>query len=140
MSDIALLSRRDVDVEDNVIDNGKNGCWVKPVGDGKYDLTANGDDFGYIVWNESGRDPAKQEWTPDVIQLRQVATFAGKLYAKTDQYSGTPSVGDALYVGNDGKLSATANGSDFPVAYCVAAEETFEHLGHEFTVIEIQTV
>lgn len=103
------------------------GLAKKPTSTGKFCLP---------IWTESNRDK-KGGWSSDVAATGQVTVIYGKLHGITDQFTGTPSVGDPLYADTTGRLSAS--GSGVVVAYCTRALYSTTYLGKKFDAIEFVT-
>lgn len=140
LTNLNLLNRQDFESTAGLIASGVTGTWVSKIADDKIDLPGTeGDACIGTVWTESNRD-GTVGWTPDVDATGKLTVVFGRFRALTDQYSGTPSIGDALLVDVAGKLkTATLGGTDRVVAYCTKAADTIEHLGRTHTVIEYVT-
>jgi hypothetical protein len=140
LTNLNLLNRQDFEATAGLLASGYTGTWVAKIAGDKVDLPASaGDTCIGAVWTESNRD-GSVGWTPDVDATGKLTVLFGKFRALTDQFTSTPSIGDALKVGTNGKLaSATLGGTDRVVAYCTKASHTVEHLGKTHTVIEYVT-
>lgn len=141
LSNLNLLNRFDVTATAGLLASGVTGSWAAKSGD-TIDLPAAAGDYAMVVWTESNRD-GTVGFTPDVTATGKLTVLNGNFRALSDQFTGTPSVGDALGVGTDGKLvtdsTAMANERRI-VGYCTKASHSIEHLGSSHTVIEIMTV
>ena len=143
LTNLNLVHRFDVTADAGLLASGYTGTWVGPnTTTLNYVSAAGGFALG-CVWNESNRD-GTAGFTPDTRAVASGGTgkltvVYGKFRALTDQFSGTPAVGDALYVGTDGKLSTTA-GAGKIAAYCTKASHSITHLNSSHTVIEYVTV
>jgi hypothetical protein len=93
----------------------------------------------YAIWNES---TAANTWSPDVTATGNVTCLLGGYRCKTDQYTGTPAVGDQLCINTSGVLkAATADGTESVVGYCLAAPEaSFAFKGSTYTVLHVHIV
>ena len=94
---------------------------------------------GYAIWNED--NGADNTWSPDVAATGKVTVLLGGYRAKTDQYAGTPAVGDALTLNTSGKLAAATVGTDNIVGYCIeAAASDFAYKGSTYTVLHVHII
>lgn len=94
------------------------------------------------IFTESNRD-GSAGWSPDVTAVpgaRRLTVLVGKYRAVSDQYTGTPSVGDPLAVDADGLLTVATLGDNTAVAVCTKAAHTERHLQTDYTVIEYVTL
>lgn len=140
LTNLNLLNRQDFTATDGLIASGYTGTWIKLETD-EIDLIAATGDFSIgTVWTESYRDGTIGSWTPDVDATGQLTIIWGKFRALTDQFTGSPAVGNALRVNTAGQLVVGTANSDFIVAYCTKASHTIEHLGRSHTVIEFVTI
>jgi len=142
LSDLSLLTRRELPVDDSLNDvlaSGVSGVWVTLATGGYAHRTSSGSTVGpaWPVFNDSARDQSVLGWTPDVKNSKKVTILAGKYFARTDQYTSITTVGQALTTGANGKLVAGTVGTDNIVGYCVTAPYSYVYLGNTLTVIDI---
>lgn len=128
-----------------VLANGKTGLWVA------FDANGVGQpslgNFGVPIFTESNRD-GSAGFTGDVSVTKGVTVLFGKMEAVTDQYTGTPALGDKLYILADGTLANATDGSVTPdgedamrsVAICTKAPAAMEWFGNTINVIEYVTI
>lgn len=126
-----------------VLQNAVTGTWVAPSADG-VDQPAKGG-FGFPILTESNRD-GSVGFTGDVGVTGNVTVAYGSFEAITDQYVGTPAVGDALYLTADGKVGNAADSAvDFTnshpmvVGVCTKAPYSTTYMGRSINVIEYVT-
>ena len=95
---------------------------------------------GYAIWNED--NGADNTWSPDVAATGKVTVLLGGYRCKTDQYTGTPGVGDALTLNTSGVLkAATMDGTDNIVGYVLeAAAADFAYKGSTYTVLHVHII
>jgi len=94
---------------------------------------------GYAIWNED--NGADNTWSPDVTATGQVSCLLGGYRCKTDQYTGTPVVGDALYINTNGVLAIATLGTHHVSAFCIeAAAADFAYKGSTYTVLHVHVV
>lgn len=139
-SGVINQDRFDVDVTDGVIGTAIQGKWVAPqaVGDvTKYDFAANAP-VAFAIWTESNKD-GTSGFTEDANYLKKVAVLSGIYVAETDQFDGTPAVGDKLKTTVTGTL-AVAGGSDNAVAVVLNAPYTKSVMGTNVSVIRFKTL
>ena len=137
-SGVINQDRFDVNVTDGVIGTGIQGRFVAPTSVGettKYDFVANAP-VAFAIWTESNKN-GTGGFTEDANYLKKVAVLNGHYIAETDQYTGTPAVGDKLKTDAEGKL-AVASGSDNVVATVLEAPHSRPYLGSTVTVIKIK--
>lgn len=140
LTNLNLLNRQDFTGSAGLIASGVTGTWVKQeTGTVDY-VTASGDYSVGPVWTESYRDGTAGGWSPDVGVTGNLTVIWGDFRALTDQFAGTPAVGNALKVDTAGKLAVGTANSDYIVAYCTKASHSVTHLGSTHTVIEFTTV
>lgn len=139
LTNLNLLNRQDFTATAGLIASGYTGSWAKLETE-QLDLSTDGEFALGTIWTESYRDGTQGSWTPDVGFTGKLTIIWGKFRALTDQFTGTPAVGAALKVGDDGKLATGIVGTDYIVAYCTKASHSIEHLGSTHTVIEFVTV
>lgn len=141
LTSLNLVSRYDIIATAGLLASGVTGSWVSKIGD-LIDLPGTQGDQAQLVWTESNRD-GTVGWTPDVTNTGKLTVLTGKtVRALSDQYTGTPAVGDALVAGTDGTLvvdAAPGDNNTSVVAYCTKAAHVIEHLGRNHTVIEFTT-
>ncbi|MCK5613638.1 hypothetical protein KAR91_67860 [Candidatus Pacearchaeota archaeon] len=141
LTSLNLVSRYDITATAGLLASGVTGSWVSKLGD-NIDLPGTQGDQAQLVWTESNRD-GTVGWTPDVTNTGKLTVLTGKtVRALTDQFSGTPAVGDAFVAGVNGKLYVNNSAADTNlsvVAYCTKASHVIEHLGRNHTVIEFTT-
>lgn len=140
LTNLNLLNRFDVTAVAGLLASGVTGSWVSKSGD-NIDLPATQGDYAMVVWTESNRD-GTVGFTPDVTATGKLTVVQGPFRALTDQFNSTPSVGDLMVAGVNGKLYTdnTALASNYRVVgYCTKASFTLNHLGSDHTVIEVMT-
>lgn len=145
LSSLTLLSRFDYDASADILAGTShsgicNGTWVSVTSTGVDMPTAGA--FAMPIWSESYRD-GTAGWSPDVAATGKVTVLYGKFRAFTDQFVGTPSLGDKLFVNENGKLTDTDPGSGIPVAICTKEKNTsFVYLSKKYDagVIEYVTI
>jgi len=118
--------------------SGVTGTWVAPGGDDDIVKPTAGD-FAYPIWSESNRD-GSAGFSPDIHSSGNVTVIYGKLRGVTDQFTGAPTAGAALYVDATGKLTITSAGDAVVVARCVKPSHSTTYLGQGFTAIEFVTI
>ena len=79
-------------------------------------------------------------FSPDIHSTGNVTVIYGKLRGVTDQFVGTPSAGEALYVDANGKLTVTSAGDAVVVARCTKPSHSTTYLSVGFTAIEFVTI
>ena len=140
LSDLSLLTRREIDVDDSLNDvlaSGMSGVWITLNTSSKGVRTQTAVELAWPVFNDSARNQSVLGWTPDVTNSKKVTVLAGKYFARTDQYTSVTAVGP-LKTGANGKLvGATEGTTTNVVAYCTKAPYTFNHLGNSLSVIDI---
>ena len=143
LTNLNLVHRFDVTAAVGLLASGYTGTWVGGNTTTLDYVAAAGDWAMGVVWNESNRD-GTAGFTPDTRAVASGGTgkltaVYGKFRALTDQFTGTPAVGAALYVATTGTLSTTA-GNGVIVARCTKASHSITHLLTAHTVIEYVTV
>lgn len=136
LSSLTLVTRMDLEASAWILASGVTGTWVAPGGDDNCGKPAAGE-IAFPIWSESLRDGAPG-FSPDVHATGNVTLIYGKLRAITDQFTGSPAAGAALYVDANGKLAA--GGSGAIVAYCTKPTHSTTYLGTGFSAIEFVTV
>lgn len=134
ISNLLLATRIEAEAEAWVLASGHTGTFVAFKAGKASKPTAGG--MAMPVWSESNRD-LKGGFSPDIAATGKVTLLYGKVRCITDQFVGTPAVGDPLYVDADGKLTASSAGNAVVVAYCVKAKHTATYLSKNFDAIEI---
>ena len=137
LTDLTLVARHDYDASAWVLASGKTGTFVCHGGSNDVVQPTAGN-FAIPVWSESNRDETAG-WSPDIAATGKVSTLYGKLRGVTDQYIGTPAVGDPLYVDANGKLTTVSAGNAVVIAYCTRAAYSDTYLSKLYTVIEFVT-
>lgn len=123
LSDLSMILRKEltagatVQGTNSVLASGLSGTWVTLDSNGDALIGLAGANPAWAVWNESSRDNTGGTWTPDVVNNKKVTVLCGKYFATTDRYTGSPTLGAALYIAAGGVLATAANGAI--VAYCV---------------------
>ena len=141
LTNLNLLNRQDFEATAGLIASGYTGTWVKKIASDIIDLPASAGEFSIgTVWTESYRDGTIGSWTPDVGATGKLSVVFGRMRALTDQFTGTPAIGQALQTGTDGKLAAGTYGTDVIAAFTTKASHSISHLGRTHTVIEVVTV
>lgn len=139
MTSLTLLARLDLTADAWTLASGVTGTFVSFGGNGDIVKPTAGD-FAVPVWNESARNLQTGVWSPDVLATGKVTVMYGKLRAVTDQFTGTPAVGEKLYVDADGKLTTSSAGKAIPIAICTKASHTSTYMSRQFTAIEFVTL
>ena len=139
LSNLNLATRMDLEYDSWILLSGVTGTWVAPGGDDDCGKPTAGD-FAFPIWSESNRD-GSAGFSPDVESTGKVTVIYGKLRGVTDQFEGTPSAGDALYVQANGTLTDADNGgTGIVVAYCTKPSHSTTYLSTGYTAIEFVTV
>ena len=146
LTNLNLVHRWDVTPTAGLLASGYTGSWVRYSATETIDLPdAAGTYVVGCVWTESNRD-GTVGWTPDARTVANGGTgkltiVNGNFRALTDQFTGTPAIGEKLYAATDGTLSTTAGSDDTHViGYCTKASHSITHLNSSHTVIEFVTV
>lgn len=126
---------------DGLVASGVNGTFVALSGD-EFDLPSAGDLGVFQIFTESYRDGTSGKWSTDVEAYGEnvLTAIGGKYRGLTDQFVGTPAVGDKLKVDGDGKLTNSSVNSNMAVAVCTKAPHNHEHLDSTKSVIGFVTV
>lgn len=144
LTNLNLVHRFDVAPTEGLLASGYTGTWIAhsatetiglPSADGKFALG--------VVWTESNRD-GTVGFTPDTRTVASGGTGKltvvwGKFRALTDQFTGTPAIGNPLYVTTAGVLSNNSTGDAVIVGYCTKASHSLTHLNKSHDVIEYVT-
>lgn len=138
LSNINLVTRMDLEADSWILLSGVTGTWVAPGGDDNVGKPTAGV-FALPIWSESNRD-GSAGFSPDIHSTGNVTVIYGKLRAVTDQFTGSPAAGAALFVDATGKLTTTDPGSGVVVARCTKPSHSTTYLGKGFTAIEFVTV
>jgi hypothetical protein len=144
LTNLNMVHRFDVTPTAGLLASGYTGTWVAHSATETIDLPSGAGVFALgVVWTESNRD-GTVGFTPDSRTVAlggtgKLTVVWGKFRALTDQFSGTPAIGAALYVTTAGVLSTT-EGSGVKVAYCTKASHSITHLNTSHTVIEYVTL
>jgi len=145
-TDLLRVNRLEKTADAWTLANAVTGSWVSLSGAGIIQPAAVGD-FAVPIFTESNRD-GTAGFTGDVSVTGGVTVLLGKMEAITDQFTGTPAIGDKLYVLTTGKL-ANATGASLDaageaaanvVAICTKAAADMEWFGSTISVIEYVTV
>jgi hypothetical protein len=143
-SDLSMVLRKELDVAvtgaGQVLSSGVTGSWVTLDSSGNAILTSTQTALAWPIWNESYRSGALGQFTPDVVNSKKVSVIVGKIFATTDQFTGSPSRGDILYTTAGGKLTNGTIGTNHPVAVCVKASYSTVYFTQTLDVIDIQTL
>lgn len=146
-TDLLKVNRLDKLADAWILANGKTGMWVSFSSTGVQQVQADGD-LAVPIFTESNRD-GTAGFTGDVGVTGKVTVLFGKMEAITDQFVGTPAVGEKLYAGTDGQLSNAADATGgaitpsfttFAVAMCTKASTAMEWFGSSINVIEYVTL
>lgn len=146
-SDLTKVNRFDVQAAAAVMSAGTQGIWLAENGD-TLEFPTAGDAHVVQVWTEGNRD-GSAGFTPDTSASgqSQLTVLQGRYRATTDQYVGTPAVGDKLGVNADGKLAVIGDGTgdtiaatSHAVAVVTKAPHAERHLHADTTVIRIATL
>ena len=144
-TDLLRVNRLEKTAAAWVLANGKTGLWVSFSATGVQQVQTAGD-LAVPIFTESNRD-GSAGFTGDVSITGKVTVLYGKMEAITDQFTGTPAVGDILYALTDGTLANATDGSitpvvgtQVPVAVCTKASTAMEWFGNSINVIEYVTL
>lgn len=137
LSDLRLLSRVDVEASSWILTSGTTGTFVSFTAKGKAGQPSAGA-YAVPVWSEGNRDNTAG-FSPDIAATGNVTVLVGTFQGETDQFEGTPAVGDALTVNADGKLK-TASNSDVVLARCTGAKDGTTYLGRPYNAIQFITL
>jgi len=144
-SDLLKINRMEKSASTWVLEHAVTGTWVAPAADGVGQPAAGA--YAFPIFTESNRD-GSVGFTGDVAITGNVTVLYGKFEAVTDQYVGTPAVGDKLYVNADGKLANetamsfaddAAKAAANVVAVCTKAPYSTTYMGRSVQVIEYVT-
>lgn len=139
LTDLLKVNRMDYTASAWILASGVQGNFVEIDGsDGVQEPSAAGN-MAYAIWTESYRDGTAGNWTGDVSKTGKVTILFGKYKGLTDQFTGTPAVGEKLYATTAGKLSTTA-GAGHLIGICTKSSHSVTYLGTAFTAIEFVTV
>lgn len=138
LSSLTLVTRMDLAADAWILASGVTGTWVSPSGDDDCGKPTAGD-FSFPIWSESNRD-GSAGFSPDIHSTGNVTLIYGKLRGVTDQFTGSPTAGAALYTDLTGKLTTTSAGDAVVVARCTKPSHSTTYLGQGFTAIEFVTV
>lgn len=138
LSDLALVTRKDLSIDSttSILASGLQGTWVTISGTGNAFLPNGATALAWPVFNESQRDQTVGKWAPDVLNTKKVTILAGKYFARTTVFTGSPLINQALDVNSAGQLAAAA-ASVTNVAYCIKAPYAFTYLGLAVTAMDI---
>ena len=136
LTDLALLTRRDLTIDSttSILASGLQGTWVTVSGTGNAFIPNQATKLAWPIFNESQRDQTVGKWAPDVLNTSRVTILAGKYFARTTVYTGSPLIGQSLDVNSSGQLVA---GATAPVAYCVKPPYAYTYLGNSVTAMDI---
>lgn len=141
-SDLTTVVRKSFPLEPSnsyVLVSGVTGTWVTLNASGQAIITTGKTGLAWPIWNESYRDGTLGAFTPDVVNTKTVSVVVGKIFATTDRYTGSPSLGAALTTANNGLLAAAGAGDPI-VAYCVKPQYSTTYFSQTLNVIDIQIV
>ena len=144
-TDLLRVNRLEKTADSWIFSNAKTGTWVKPTATGVGEPSLGA--FAVTIFTESNRDNTVG-FTKDTTVTGTVSVLYGKMEAVTDQFTGTPAIGDKLYVLATGKLANAAGASldtagqaaANVVAICTKASTAVEWFGNTINVIEYVTV
>jgi hypothetical protein len=143
-SDLTMVLRKELDVAvtgaGQVLSSGVTGSWVTLDSSGNAILTSAETALAWPIWNESYRSGALGSFTPDVVNSKKISVIVGKIFATTDQFTGSPSRGDILYTTAGGKLTNGTIGTNHAVAVCVKPSYSTTYFTQTLDVIDIQTL
>jgi hypothetical protein len=144
-SDLTMVLRKEFNLAvtgaGQVLSSGVLGSWVTLDSSGNAYLTTGATGLAYPVWNESYRDGTIGAFTPDVVNSKRITVICGKIFATTDQFTGTPSRGDPLCTAAGGVLGTNSSlSTQATVAYCVKPSYTLTYFGKTLHVIDIQVI
>jgi hypothetical protein len=140
LTDLSLITRRDlaIDPSSGILVSGLQGLWVTWNGTGAaYPAAAT--KFAWPVFNESKRDQTTGQWAPDVLKTTKVTVLAGKYWARTTVFTGSPTVGQYLEVNAAGQLAA-GSASSTNVALCMVAPRSIDYLGTTVSAMDIYVI
>ena len=134
LSDLSLITRKDLTISAaTILASGLQGLWVTTDATGAiFPTTAT--KLAWPIFNESKRDQTTGAFAPDVAKTNKVTILAGKYWARTTVFTGSPTIGQALGVNTVGQLAA---GTSAPVAYCVVPPRSLDYLGTTVSAMDI---
>lgn len=144
-TDLLRVNRLEKIADSWTLTNGKTGLWVGLTATGVGQPTLG--KYAVPIFTESNRD-GSAGFTGDVSVTKGVTVLLGKFEGVTDQFAGTPAVGDKLFVTAAGVLAnatgasmdAAAQAAGSYVAICTKASTSVEWFGNNIDVIEFVTV
>jgi len=146
ITDLLRVNRLEKQADSWILTSAVTGSWVTPTASGVGRPTKG--NWAMPIFTESKRD-GSAGFTGDVSVTKGVTVLYGNMEARTDQFVGTPAIGDKLYVTADGKLGNAAGAAVTPdgeaaihaVARCTKAPHTVEWFGNDaLSVIEFVTI
>ena len=148
LTDLITAERIDYPEDGVASVSGYQGSWVTLDSNSELTLTSTAAKPAYPIWNEglyvkSGTSYTETVgFTDDVTETNKLTVLTGKHRAWTNQYTGTPAVGNILAVTATGVLSVQASpGDGLAVAVCThAASSTVDYRGITFTCIQYETL
>jgi len=135
LTDLSLITRRElsIDATGTILTSGLQGYWVS-IGSNGAVAPPSATKLAWPIFNESKRDQTVGQWAPDVVKTSKVTILAGKYFARTTVFGGSPTVNASLDVNAIGQLVA---GSTAPVAYCTVAPRNIDYLGTTVSAMDI---
>lgn len=134
LTDLSLIVRKELTISAaTILVSGLQGLWVTTDATGAiFPTTAT--KLAWPVFNESQRDQTVGAFSPDVAKTNKVTVLAGKYWARTTVFTGSPTIGQALDVNTSGQLAA---GTTAPVAYVVVPPRSIDYLGNTVSAMDI---
>ena len=142
LSDLIMAERLDITDDDIASLSGYMGSWVTLDSNAHLTLTSAAAVPAYPIWNESAvLAETSRGFTQDVTETGKLTVLTGHHKALTNQYSGTPAIGERLATAATGVLETNATpGQGMVVAVCTKAPHSVEYRGTTFTCIEYETL
>ena len=125
-TDLLKVNRLEKVAHSTVLTTFKTGSWASLGANNTAVVPAVGGK-AYPIWTESKRD-GTAGFTGDVSVTKGVTLLNGIFEGKTDQFTGTPAIGDKLYVLTTGKLTNATGASLVVDATAFSAEPTVAEL------------
>ena len=142
LTDLNIAYPQDFDDDGVASLSGYMGSWVTTNSDSELTLTTVAVQPAYPVWNESSVvGETSRGYTDDVTETGKLTVLVGYHRARTNQYTGTPSVNDILATTSLGVLSTQASpGEGKAIAVCTRSPHAVTYRGTSFTCIEYETL
>lgn len=141
LSDLITAERVDVDENGEASISGYQGSWVMLDTSANLKLTDGPTALAWPIWNESAvLGETSAGFAPDVAETGKLTVLKGLHRALTNQYTGSPAIGDKLYTTDPGVLKVAPDNDTNSVAVCTAAPASVIYRGTTFTCIEYETI